>query len=280
MEQQAIFKKRFRGFDKAQVLSYIDGLTADYHKTLAEREAEINDLQAALDEKISQAEALCNERDAAVKKFEEKLAEHNRALDAMKNLGEEYGRLKKEAAEKNTRLRECESRLTVYETDRLKNEFTKKQIADAYIAAQQGAKDILENARKEADKETSAARRERDFLLAQVGKLRDEVERLKDRLKGTLDEIEDRVDEFQLHFEGFEDAVGALIPEQPEPDNTPDGAAPQQETEQAAAVPNGTQPQQEPKTVRLAGKPSVRVHTRPAGRGLSEKVSDVFKKWL
>lgn len=275
MEQQAIFKKQFRGFDKAQVLTYIDGQTSDYHKTLAEKDAAIADLHAQLDEQAARAASLSEERDVAVKNYEKQLDEHSRVLETMKNLGEEYGRLKKEIAEKNIRLRECESRLSVYETDRLKNEFTKKQIADAYIAAQQGARDILDGAKKEAEKETATARRERDFLMAQVGKLREEVDRLKDRLKDTLDEIEDRVDEFQLHFEGFEDTVGALIPggdeqtPQEKPAQQDSAAAP--ETEETAAAEKADRP---------SVRPSVKVYAKPTGRGFSEKVSDVFKKWL
>lgn len=278
MEQQAIFKKRFRGFDKVQVLSYIDGQTSDYHKTIEEKDAAIADLQAKLDEQAARAAAIDKERAAAVTSYEKQMEEHHQVLEAMKNLGEEYGRLKKEVAEKSVRLRESESRLSVYETDKLKNEFTKKQIADAYIAAQQGAKDILDGAKKEAEKETAAARRERDFLMIQVGKLRDEVDRLKDRLKETLDEIEDRVDEFQLHFEGFEDTVGARIPDMEEGLKTPEMT--EKPEAQADNTPEAEQIPSADRTDRHVARPSVKVYAKPTGRGFSEKVSDVFKKWL
>lgn len=202
MENKALFRTAFQGFKKEDVVAYIDQLSRDTNRMLAEKEAEIKELRAQLtgaDDKCIAAEKKCEEMSA---QLAGKGSEICRLNDKVRQLEEELS-----AAHAKTEMPEGAVTVEVFEA--LEKEYNgavaeKKALAkqlEVYrefdgvqrdlgtiiIKAEKNAAEIIAQAKKKSDDMISEALRTAQEITDKKIKICAEIAETFDSSKSNMD---------------------------------------------------------------------------------------------
>lgn len=267
-----VFKQSVMGFNRTQVLEYIDTLV----KQLKEQENEYTQKQKELEDEISSLSAKCaeNKQDLAltvdkIKElsieldyFKKNNAELKTQIDHYKNLiltkDGEIVSLKKDAFALKTR---CE--LLTAENESWKKRQDK--IGECLIEANMKAEEIVRNAEAEAEQVKQQMVEQTQALKGDVINLKEEIARVEAQLEQsfaklqhameTMDSssrtIEQQVDEYKAKIEAIETESKAELPKAQSKDK---------------------------KVASLADTYAVKVPAKPAKKSLTESVLDTIAK--
>jgi cell division septum initiation protein DivIVA len=191
--ENVFFKQSFRGFDRQEVLAYIDDLTgqmnaraASFAKTQQDLESQIDELSNSLD-KSEKCLNLCNEHSRKLAREVDSLKKDNEELKTKvseyKNTvfekGKEFAILKSEF-EKISRDNEALSK------DNLHWKSRQDDIAAVMVEAQNQARQIVEQANIQA-RETKAQLNENAALLqGRVSDVKGEISRIESQLEASF----------------------------------------------------------------------------------------------
>ncbi len=223
MENERVFKSQLFGFDKKDVLDYIDSAS----KTAMEAEQSLNDKLNALSE---EKQSLRNQLDAFESKMqnlENRLSEEKDVIDKLTGKVSELNdviRQKNDIIDRKNREFEIE----LAEKKRLRNaaaeleEKSKKydevatRIGNVLLAAEQNAAAIVDKAQENAaalNKETDDSAQHFDRELSDLKK---DIFTLKDTLHQTLSTIEFQLDALNDSIDQTKERLGAYTKESEE----------------------------------------------------------------
>ena len=257
-----VFKQSVMGFNRTQVLEYIDTLV----KQLKEQENEYTQKQKELEDEISSLSAKCaeNKQDLAltvdkIKElsieldyFKKNNAELKTQIDHYKNLiltkDGEIVSLKKDTFALKTR---CE--LLTAENESWKKRQDK--IGECLIEANMKAEEIVRNAEAEAEQVKQQMVEQTQVLKGDVVNLKEEIARVEAQLEQSFAKlqhaIEQQVDEYKAKIEAIETESKSELPKAQSKDK---------------------------KVASLADTYAVKVPAKPAKKSLTESVLDTIAK--
>ncbi len=209
MAEQAIFKSQtFGGFNKEEVLKYIDKMNTEYSEEHDKSEQEISSLKAELSEKNTAAEELSQKHDELQKKYDE-------IMDAYEELRQHYLMLKEhsdnidaENEKLKNRLETAEKELAIEKElnsqleDRLDEEahkaevivFKERKLNAAIDDAGESAKSMLASAKSGAQSIISDAQKYADSINDEIEDFRTELEKTKVFMQDSLAVLIQRLD--------------------------------------------------------------------------------------
>ncbi len=191
-----LFKQSFRGFDRTEVLSYIDDLTGQmnaraegFAATQRELEAKLEEMTRSL-KKSEECLALCNEKGR-------KLAEQ---VDSLKN---DNTALKEKIERYKTAVFDREKELTVLRADYVKltednealtkdNEHWKARqddIAEVMVDAQNRARQIIDSAHRQARRAKEQLDVNAADLAGKVSDVKSEIARIEAQLEASFNTL-------------------------------------------------------------------------------------------
>lgn len=221
--RQAILKTSFfGGFDKKEVLAYIDRLREENAAS-----------QAALDQQLNEVTAARNELGDQVTGFEQKIGEMGTQLDERSNrireLTDEIDRLQKELnvskktagdtsralvlqKEQNRILLE---RATRSEEQAKRYEDVSAQLGDILLTARQNAGEIVSAAQEEATRIRSDATNAGALLTEKLVSMREGLGEMREKMNEIVENFSDQIDEIEAILDEMEGKSADQAPDEP-----------------------------------------------------------------
>lgn len=202
MAEQAIFKSQtFGGFNKEEVLKYIDNLNAQHSEEQEKSEAEIKTISAELSKKSEKLDDLQSKYDEIMAAYEELRQHYLMLKEHSDNIEAENEKLstRLEAAEKELAI---EKELNSQLEDRLDSEAQKaeeraeneRKFAAAIDSANDSARMMLANAKTGAQNMLADAQTAADSINSEIDEFRTELEKTKEFMQDSLSVLIQRLE--------------------------------------------------------------------------------------
>ena len=212
--EQAIFRtKVFGGFEKTDVLSYIQKIENENNEKVVDLEDNLKKLREAGDVLRSQVGSF----EEKVGLLENQLSEKGKKIEEMTSHIDSLKKKVSDSAIKKQELREEVESLKAINSDLTKKaddykakadefEGVKASIADILISAKEQANKVIVDAGEEADKITGRA-------YAATGKITDEMLKLKGEISSVRDNLVGLTDAFSVRLDEIEKVIDEIIEE-------------------------------------------------------------------
>lgn len=209
MAEQAIFKSQtFGGFNKEEVLKYIDKLNADFTEEYDKAEEEISSLKTGLEEKNAELSS-ANENFANLKaKYDEimeayeelrqhylMLKEHSDNIEAEnEKLSARLASAEKELAIEKEVHSQLEAKLEEENKKALEHAEKERKLAVVIDTAGDSARMMLASAKAGAQNMLADAQNTADGINSEIDEFREELERTKDFMQDSLSVLIQRLE--------------------------------------------------------------------------------------
>ncbi|MBQ2899568.1 MAG: hypothetical protein IJE28_07460 [Oscillospiraceae bacterium] len=216
MAEQAIFKSQtFGGFNKEEVLKYIDKLNADFTEEHDRAEEEISAMKTELDEKNARLSEvsenfgnLKSKYDEIMEAYEElrqhylMLKEHSDNIEAEnEKLSARLGRTEKELAIEKEVHSQLEAKLEEEKQKALEHAAKEHKLAIAIDAAGDSARMMLASAKTGAQNIIADAQNTADGINSEIDEFREELLKTKDFMQDSLSVLIQRLEYIEKNAE-------------------------------------------------------------------------------
>lgn len=220
--RQAMLKTSFfGGFDKKEVLAYIDRLREENTAAQSELDRRLSDMTAArgqLAEQVSGFEKKIGEMESALNERSDRIRSLTGQLDTLQ--GElTYTKKKQDDTGKQLRLQEEQNRFLLErakksETQAQKYAEVSEKIGDMMISAQQAADKIVADARTQAEQLQSETDTASERLAGEFQGMRDELTRLREQMAELVECFSNRITEAEELIDSLEARTITAAPEE------------------------------------------------------------------
>lgn len=225
MGEQVIFKTTtFGGFEKKQVLGYIDEMSEKARKaqkSLDQKLEEMNNSNNELSKQISSFEEKITGLEDQLKSERDKIKELTGMID---NLNSEIEEQKKAVFEKETAIRreadlnrQLRLKAETFEYKSNKYDDTSKQLGEILIDAKRSAQVIINGAKSEAgdikkitEDTVASITKEIGNFKTDVSELRSTISKAMNTIYSRLDELEGSMGDIEARCESFGNTVNTL----------------------------------------------------------------------
>lgn len=209
MAEQAIFKSQtFGGFNKEEVLKYIDNLNAERTSEQEKSENEIKNLGTELSEKSEKLEELQSKYDEIMAAYEELRQHYLMLKEHSDNIETENGKLsaRLETSEKELAIeKELNSQLRnkLYSEEQKAEERAarERRLTAAIEDAGDSAKMMLANAKTGAQSMVADAQKTAEGINTEIDEFRAELEKTKEFMKDSLSVLIQRLEYIEKNAE-------------------------------------------------------------------------------
>lgn len=222
LEKQKIFKTVFHGFEKEEVLKYIDELSQEATKSENELQNKIDEISKSREQLETQIQGF----DEKIRNMEQELniekGKSTKLSEMVENLQVEIDRQRKQTEAKE---RECQSQQEQNRTMKAKLdslEYKSKKYDDATVAigtaileAQQSAKRILDAAAQKSEKISEEADVIIGGILTKIDDMQTDFLSLRGKMNESIEMLNSRFDEIEQEIERSREVVSKAKSEKP-----------------------------------------------------------------
>lgn len=218
MENQVIFKTSLSGFNKREVLDYIDELTRSSKAAVTDLEKKMEDMQRENAAYLQQQEdhlRQLNEMTQALQEKSSKETELNAMLSSLnEELHKQQGILREKEmviAGQENRIQQLRQRSEALEEKNRKYDEAAGQIGQAILDAKAIAKKIVEDANDRAGLVSEKAKETVGYIFSDITAFQGEMDVLKKSVRDTFLSINEQIDHAQQGIDEVAKKYEAMI---------------------------------------------------------------------
>lgn len=218
MENQVIFKTSLSGFNKREVLDYIDELTRSSKAAVTDLEKKMEDMQRENASYLQQQEEHLRQLNEMTQELQEKSSKESELNAMLSSLNEELQKQQGILREKEmviagqeNRIQQLRQRSEALEEKNRKYDEAAGQIGQAILDAKAIAKKIVEQANDRAGLVSEKAKETVGYIFSDITAFQGEMDVLKKSVRDTFLSINEQIDHAQQGIDEVAKKYEAMI---------------------------------------------------------------------